>query len=78
MISTFPNGDGDELLYIHRGEGTLISPFGRLDFGPGDYVFVPQALAHRIELRGKEHYFLYFECRSGVHLPKQYRNRLGS
>ena len=73
----FSNGDGDELLYIHRGEGTLISPFGRLDFSPGDYVFVPQALAHRIELRGSDHYFLYFECTSGVHLPKQYRNPVG-
>ena len=46
MISTFRMGT-EMSCFISSGK-TLISPFGRLDFGPGDYVFVPQALAHRI------------------------------
>ena len=71
------NGDGDDLFFIQKGGGTLISTFGRLDFGPGDYVFVPRAVAHRFELAQTEQFWFWVECRSGLHLPRQYRNPVG-
>lgn len=73
----FANGDGDEVYYVHAGRGTLISQFGRLSYGPGDYVVVPSGIPHRLTLDGEGHHFLHFECKTGLHLPKQYRNPVG-
>ncbi len=73
----FANADGDDLFYIHAGSGELRSWFGRLRFGPGDYVLVPRAVSHRFELdAGPQHWF-WTECRSALRVPVQYRNPIG-
>jgi len=43
------NGDGDELLFIHQGEGDLYCDFGRLAFSEGDYIMLPRSTTWRIE-----------------------------
>ena len=73
----FANGDGDELLYIHEGGGELLSWFGRLRFGPGDYVVIPRAVVHRVVLERRPQHWLWVECRSGVGIPAGYRNCVG-
>lgn len=73
----FANGDGDDLFYCHGGGGTLDSWFGSLDFGPGDYVVIPRAVVHRIRLNGDPQHWFWVECRSGIRIPKQYRNGVG-
>ncbi len=73
----FANGDGDDVFYIHEGRGELRSHFGRLAFGPGDYVCVPRSVAHRFVLDKTPHHWLWLECRSGLRVPAQYRNPVG-
>lgn len=73
----FANGDGDELFYIHQGGGELRSTFGRLPFRQGDYVFVPRGTLHRLLPGAGPQHWLWMELRSGMHLPKQYRNPIG-
>jgi homogentisate 1,2-dioxygenase len=73
----FSNGDGDDCLFILDGGGTLISPFGRLEFGAGDYLVVPRAVVHRFELNDGPQQWLWMECRSGLRIPNQYRNTVG-
>ena len=73
----FANGDGDDLFYVQHGGGTLISPFGRLRFSAGDYVFIPRAVAHRFELDSIPQFWFWTECRTGMHIPRQYRNPVG-
>ena len=70
------NGDGDELTFVHAGRGRVESPLGVLEFEPGDYVFVPRALPHRVRLR-EPAFFLTIEGRSFIDVPKQYRNPAG-
>jgi len=73
----FSNGDADDLIYIHRGGGELRSWFGRLKFEQGDYVIIPQSVAHRlIPGEGEQHWF-WMECRSGLRIPNQYTNPIG-
>lgn len=36
------NADGDELLFIHNGEGGLYCDLGRLGFKNGDYILLPK------------------------------------
>ena len=73
----FANGDGDDLFYVHTGGGELRSTFGRLSFGPGDYVCVPRSVPHRFVLDGSPQHWFWVECRSGLRMPVQYRNPIG-
>lgn len=73
----FANGDADDLFYVQSGGGKLLSWFGELEFGAGDYVAVPQAVPYRFVLNGQPQHWFWMECKSGLHLPKQYRNPVG-
>ena len=71
------DGDADQLIYIHRGGGTLRTVLGDVVFEQGDYVFVPRGMLHRfLSLRG-EQYWCWFSMMGGVHVPKQWRNDVG-
>ena len=70
------NADADELIYIHRGGGTLRSVLGDLVFAQGDYVYVPRGLTHRFLPEGEQHW-LWMSLTGGVHVPKQWRNEVG-
>jgi homogentisate 1,2-dioxygenase len=41
------NAVGDELVFIESGRGELRSGYGRLAFGPGDYLVVPTSTTHQ-------------------------------
>lgn len=41
------NVDGDEVHFVHRGEGHVETEFGPIPFEPGDYVVIPKAVTHR-------------------------------
>ncbi len=43
------NGDGDELLFVHEGEGHLYCDYGHLAFSEGDYLMLPRGTLWRIE-----------------------------
>ncbi len=43
------NGDGDELMFIHRGAGSLFCDYGHLEFEAGDYMVIPRSTMWRIE-----------------------------
>ncbi len=74
----FENGDADDLLYIHEGGGILITILGDVTFGPGDYVFIPRGLTHRIALTpGVAQHWFVIEARRDVHIPRQFRNDVG-
>lgn len=72
----FANGDGDELWFIHEGEGRLESPCGFLDVKANDYVFVPRSLIHRWHIDAPLR-LMGFELHGGMHVPEQFRNPVG-
>ena len=43
------NADGDELLFIHAGQGSLFCDFGHLSFREGDYIMLPRGTRWRLE-----------------------------
>ncbi len=45
------NADGDELIFIHRGEGDLFCDYGHLAFTKGDYIMLPRGTMWRVEAR---------------------------
>jgi len=38
----FRNGEGDEVIFVHEGSGTLETIFGDLPYAEGDYIVVPR------------------------------------
>lgn len=73
----FANGDGDDVIYCHRGGGSVFTWFGRLDFGPGDYVLLPRAVPYRIAITDADQHWFWTECRTPLKAPTQYRNAIG-
>src|SRR5947209_3197566 len=45
----FRNAAADEILFIHRGRGTLTSQFGVVPFRPCDYIVIPHCTTYRLE-----------------------------
>ena len=48
MQSLVRNADGDQLLFIHAGEGDLYCDYGHLEINTGDYVLIPRGTMWRI------------------------------
>ncbi len=70
------DGDGDLLLFLHEGAGTLHSELGDLELRRHDYVWIPRGIVHRIRFTGKPH-VLWIECRTGLEIPPNFRNPTG-
>ena len=42
------NADGDQLLFVHEGEGELFCDWGRMAFSAGDYLYLPRGAMWRL------------------------------
>jgi homogentisate 1,2-dioxygenase len=74
----YRNADADEVLFIHRGQGSVQSMFGVLPFKPFDYVVIPRCTTYRIEFDvGIQPDMLVFEATGNVSIPQHYRNADG-
>jgi homogentisate 1,2-dioxygenase len=67
----FRNADGDELIFVHRGTGTLETDFGPLTFEPGDYLNIPRAVTYRIIPSTRDNFFLIFESKGEFEQPEK-------
>ncbi len=73
----YRNAQGDEVVFVVEGDGTLESSFGLLPYRPGDYVVIPRGIVHRFALGAGPHRVLVIESRGYVRTPKRYRNEHG-
>jgi homogentisate 1,2-dioxygenase len=72
----FRNGEGDEVIFVHEGSGTLETIFGELPYKEGDYVVVPRGTTYRFKPEGDQRY-LVFETPGLIEIPRRYRNQYG-
>jgi homogentisate 1,2-dioxygenase len=73
----FKNADADEILFVHKGSGTLHTMYGRLAFAYGDYIVIPRGTVYKIVFDSSENRLLVVESFSPVYTPKRYRNEFG-
>jgi homogentisate 1,2-dioxygenase len=74
----YRNGEGDEVLYIHRGGGVLRTVFGRVPFRERDYVVIPRGTTHTWELDpDADQVWVCFHTPGEIETPNRYRNRYG-
>jgi len=77
MKGYYRNGEGDEVVYVHRGSGVLRTVFGRLEYREKDYVVIPRGTTHRWEPADGEQHWLVFHTPGEIETPNRYRNRYG-
>jgi homogentisate 1,2-dioxygenase len=63
------NVDGDEVIHVHRGEGTLFTEFGPLPFHQGDYLVVPKGVMYRLSPTTRDNTFFVVQTTAQVGFP---------
>ncbi len=72
----YRNVGGDELLFIHRGQGTIQTPFGNLEYHARDYVLLPTGTTYKI-LPESPTRMLVYESSGMITIPRKFRNDFG-
>ena len=73
----YKNADADEMIFVHRGSGTLKTLLGNLSFGYGDYLIIPRGMIYQIEFNDEDNRLFIVESFSPMVTPKRYRNNFG-
>lgn len=73
----YKNADCDEVLFIHRGTGTLRTLVGNIPFKYGDYLVIPRGIIYQIDFDNEDNRLLVIESRRPIYTPKRYRNWFG-
>lgn len=73
----YKNADADEVIFIHKGQGTLKTLLGNLDFSYGDYLVIPRGMIYQIQFETEDNRLFIVQSFSPVYTPKRYRNYFG-
>ena len=73
----YKNGQADEVIFIHDGNGWLHSQFGKLRIKQGDYVVIPRTTIYKAVWDEGPLKLLIIESNNPVETVKRYRNELG-
>jgi homogentisate 1,2-dioxygenase len=71
----YRNASADEVLFVHKGRGTLTSMFGVLPFKPFDYILIPHCTTYRLDFDPEvQPDLLVIEASNNVVVPPRYLN----
>jgi homogentisate 1,2-dioxygenase len=71
----YRNASADELLFVHKGRGTLTTMFGVLPIKPFDYVLIPHCTTYRLDFDPEiPADLLVIESANNVVVPPRYLN----
>jgi homogentisate 1,2-dioxygenase len=73
----YKNADADEIIFVHKGEGTLKTQLGNIDFGYGDYLVIPRGMIYQMHFKDSDNRLFIVQSFSPVYTPKRYRNWFG-
>ena len=73
----YKNADSDEVLFIHKGTGTLRTMMGNIKFSYGDYLVIPRGIIYQIDFDSEDNRLFIVESFSSIYTPNRYRNKFG-
>ncbi|MBM3453358.1 MAG: homogentisate 1,2-dioxygenase [Bacteroidetes bacterium] len=73
----YKNADADEVIFIHKGNGTLKTQLGNIDFSYGDYLVIPRGMIYQMHFETEDNRLLIIQSFHPVYMPKKYRNWFG-
>ncbi|TAE80491.1 MAG: homogentisate 1,2-dioxygenase, partial [Bacteroidetes bacterium] len=73
----YKNADADEVIFVHKGEGTLRTLVGNITFGNGDYLVIPRGIIYQLHFNSDNNRLFIIESFSPIRPPKRYINTYG-
>ncbi|MEN9640127.1 MAG: hypothetical protein RLZZ262_1996 [Bacteroidota bacterium] len=73
----YKNADADEVLFVHKGTGTLRTFLGNIPFSYGDYLVIPRGMIYQIDFDTADNRLFIVESFSPIVTPRRYRNNFG-
>lgn len=73
----YKNADADEVIFVHEGKGRMLTQYGELSFGYGDYLVVPRGCIYQMEFESSENRLFIVESHSPIRFPKRYLSPFG-
>jgi homogentisate 1,2-dioxygenase len=73
----YKNSQAGEVIFIHKGTGTLKTGFGKIKFSYGDYLIVPRGTIYQMEFDDENNRLFIIESYSPIRFPKRYQNQFG-
>jgi homogentisate 1,2-dioxygenase len=73
----YKNADADEMIFVHEGTGKLITQYGELVFGYGDYLVIPRGTIYQIHFTDENNRLFIVESFSPIRYPKRYVSKYG-
>ncbi|MEW6051524.1 MAG: homogentisate 1,2-dioxygenase [Candidatus Zixiibacteriota bacterium] len=74
----FKNAYADEYVFIHHGQGALLTEYGRLPFVEGDQMIIPKGIPYQIKFESwKNNKMLVVESDTAYDIPHHFRNEYG-
>jgi homogentisate 1,2-dioxygenase len=73
----YRDGEGDELVFVHEGSGTVETVFGALPYREHDYIAIPRGTTYRFVPDDLPQLWLVFHTPGEIETPSRYRNRYG-
>lgn len=67
----YRNTDGDELIFVQRGQGTITTDFGPLEFAEGSYLAVPKGITYRLEPATRDNLFYITQTTGPLGFPER-------
>ncbi|MFN8243613.1 MAG: homogentisate 1,2-dioxygenase [Ferruginibacter sp.] len=73
----YKNADGDEMIFVHEGSGTVHTQYGELTFGYGDYIVLPRGTIYQISFNDENNRLFIVESFSPLRFPRRYMSHYG-
>jgi len=73
----YKNADADEMIFVHEGEGKLLTQYGEIPFGYGDYLHIPRGTIYQIHFNTSNNRLFIVESFSPIIFPKRYLSKYG-
>ena len=73
----FKNADADEMIFVHVGTGTLLTMYGEIKFGYGDYLVIPRGTVYQIQFDTPDNRLFIVESFTPIRYPKRYLSYTG-
>lgn len=73
----YKNADSDEMIFVHKGTGTLKTFMGNISFEYGDYLIIPRGMIYQMEFDSTDNRLFYVESHAPFYTPKRYKSSSG-
>ena len=65
----FKNTEGDDVWFVHKGEGSVQTIYGIMSFKKGDYLIFPRGCIYKIMPTTTDNHFLIIESKEEIQIP---------